>query len=234
MRILVVEDERVTASFLRRGLQEEGFAVDIASDGRLADRLADETEYDCIILDIMLPGMDGLTLTRLWRSRGVRTPIILLTARDGVAERVQGLNMGADDYLAKPFAFAELLARVRALLRRSTGTQPAPEIRIGDLLIDTNLRRAYRGGRPLHLSRREFQLLEYLGRNPGRVVTRTELWNHVWDSYGAPDSNVVEVYVRYLRSKLGREPDLVRTVRGEGYVLEGLPTAMPCSEAPSR
>ena len=224
MKILVVEDEAPTVAFLRRGLTEEGFAVDVASDAASANEQVAANDYDAILLDVMLPGADGFTLCKRWRQNGVTTPILFLTARDDVADRVQGLDRGGDDYLVKPFAFAELLARVRALLRRPRALTGTPELRAGDVVIDTSRRKVSRGGRPIALTTREYQLLEHLVRNAGKVVSRTALWNHVWESGAEPDSNVVDVYIRYLRNKLGRTPDLIRTVRGGGYVLEAGPS----------
>ena len=223
MKILVVDDEAPTAAFLRRGLTEEGFAVDVAPDAASADEQVADNDYDAIILDVMLPGADGFTLCRRWRKAGVTTPILFLTARDDVADRVRGLDRGGDDYLVKPFAFAELLARVRALLRRPRAMTGTPELRVGDVVIDTSRRKVSRGGRSIELTTREYQLLEHLVRNAGKVVSRTALWNHVWESGTEPDSNAVDVYIRYLRNKLGRTPDLIRTVRGGGYVLETEP-----------
>lgn len=218
MKLLVVEDEKAMAAFMRRGLAEEGFAVDVARDGREADEAVAVGDYDAILLDVMLPGTDGFSLCRHWREAGVRTPILFLTARDDISDRVEGLNLGGDDYLVKPFAFAELLARIRALLRRGPQTVP-PELKVGDLVIDPSRRMVTRGGRAIPLTSREYQLLEYLARHPGRVVSRTVLWEHVWDSDSVPDSNVVDVYIRYLRNKLGRDHDIIHTVRGAGYVL---------------
>lgn len=223
VKLLVVEDERAGAEFLRKGLSEEGFAVDVATDGDEADDAVHEIDYDAVILDVMLPGQDGFTLCRRWRAEGIAIPILFLTARDDVADRVRGLNLGGDDYLTKPFAFAELVARVKALGRRDRAAGAAPEIRIGDLLLDTAARRVTRAGRTIPLTAREYQLLEHLARGAGKVVTRRDLWEHVWESDSEPDSNAVDVYVRYLRNKLGRNPDLIRTVRGAGYVLEASP-----------
>ena len=220
MKILVVEDEAPTAAFLKRGLGEEGFAVDVARDAAEAAEALGLYDYDLILLDVMLPGSDGFTLCRRWRASGVTAPILFLTAREDVADRVRGLDAGGDDYLVKPFAFAELLARVRALLRRPHAGSVPPEIHVGDLVIDTNRRHVTRAGTAVALTTREYQLLEFLARNAGKIVTRTALWDHVWESGSEPDSNVVDVYVRYLRNKLGRQPDLIRTVRGGGYVLE--------------
>jgi two-component system, OmpR family, copper resistance phosphate regulon response regulator CusR len=223
VKVLVVEDEAPTAAFLRRGLTEEGFAVDVAPNAASADEHVEEAEYDLILLDVMLPGADGFTLCKRWRADGVTTPILFLTARDDVADRIRGLDRGGDDYLVKPFAFGELLARVRALLRRPRAMTGSPELQVADLVLDTARRRATRGGRPIELTTREYQLLEHLVRNAGKVVSRTALWEHVWETGSEPDSNVVDVYVRYLRNKLGRDPDLIRTVRSGGYVLEGTP-----------
>jgi two-component system copper resistance phosphate regulon response regulator CusR len=220
VKLLIVEDERPTTDFLRRGLSEEGFAVDVAADARSAGAAVRLYDYDVIVLDVMLPGGDGFSLCQHWRSGGVKTPILFLTARDDVADRVRGLEGGGDDYLVKPFAFAELLARVRALLRRAQSPAVAAELRIGDVVIDTNRRQVTRRGQPVALTTREYQVLEYLAHHAGAVVTRTKLWEHVWDSHSVPDSNVVDVYVRYLRNKLGRNPDLIKTIRGGGYLLE--------------
>lgn len=219
MKLLVVEDEGVTATFLRRGLTEEGYAVDVAPEAEEARRLVEVYDYDAILLDVMLPGDDGFSLCRAWRDEGVTTPIMFLTARDEITDRVHGLNLGADDYLVKPFAFDELVARVRALLRRGQSPVSPAVIRIDTLAIDTNRRRVTRDGRTVPLTAREYQLLEYLARNAGSVVTRTALWEHVWESGSEPDSNVVDVYIGYLRAKLGRKPNLIETVRGAGYVL---------------
>jgi DNA-binding response OmpR family regulator len=225
VKLLVVEDEKPAATALKRGLGEEGFAVDVAPDAPAATRAVSVNEYDAILLDVRLPGGDGFSLCRRWRDEGLTTPIIFLTACDDIADRVRGLDLGGDDYLVKPFAFAELLARVRALVRRGPAAQPSPELRVADLVIDTARRRVTRGNRIVPLTAREYQILEFLARNGGRVVTRTALWEHVWESDAVPDSNVVDVYMRYLRNKLGREPDLIRTVRGGGYVLESPPDA---------
>jgi len=220
VKLLIVEDEKPTAAFLRRGLSEEGFAIDVAADASSADEAVRVYEYDAIVLDVMLPGGDGFSLCKRWRADGVKTPILFLTARDDVADRVRGLEFGGDDYLVKPFAFAELLARVRALLRRGQTVPESAELRVGDLVVDTGRRQVMRRGQLIELTTREYQLLEHLMHHAGKVVTRTSLWEHVWDSHSVPDSNVVDVYVRYLRNKLGRDPDLIRTIRGGGYLLE--------------
>ena len=220
MKVLVVEDEQLTAAALERGLGEEGFAVDVASDAPAANQAVLVYEYDAIVLDVRLPKGNGFELCKRWREQGLTTPILFLTAYDDVSDRVRGLDLGGDDYLVKPFAFEELLARVRALVRRGPAAQPAPTLRVGDLVIDTAKRRVTRAERIVPLTAREYQILEFLVRNAGKVVTRTSLWEHVWQSDAVPDSNVVDVYVRYLRNKLGRDPDLIRTVRGGGYALD--------------
>lgn len=229
MKLLIVEDEKPTAAFLRRGLSEEGFAVDVATDVASADDAVSVYDYDAIVLDVMLPGGDGFSLCSRWRAAGLKAPILFLTARDEVADRVRGLERGGDDYLVKPFAFAELLARIRALLRRSE-MRTSPTLRVGDLVIDTNRRQVIRADKVVPLTMREYQLLEYLLHHGGQVVTRTDLWEHVWESHDVPDSNVVDVYIRYLRNKLGRE--LIKTVRGGGYLLE-IP-AQAAEQAPPR
>lgn len=220
MKLLVVEDEEPTTAFLRRGLAEEGFAVDVAADANSADLAVHVNDYDGILLDLMLPGGDGFSLCRKWRSDGITAPILMLTARDDIQDRVQGLDLGADDYLVKPFAFEELLARVRALLRRRSAVVESTVLAVADLKIDTLRRRVTRGERTIPLTAREYQMLEYFIRHRGEVVSRTQLWEHVWESDRVPDSNVVDVYVRYLRNKLGRQPDLIQTVRGAGYILD--------------
>lgn len=221
MRILVVEDERKLARLLERGLREEGFAVDIAEDGEEGLWRARQSGYDVIVLDALLPRMDGFELLQALRSGGNRTRVLMLTARDGVEDRVRGLDLGADDYLTKPFAFAELLARVRALLRR--GTLDSPDLlELADLRLDARARTVQRGGTRLALSAREFAVLEYLLRHAGAVVTRTQLAEHVWDDSYDAASNVIDVTVYHLREKLdrNREPRLIHTVRGVGYVLK--------------
>lgn len=220
MRILLVEDEPDAALLIARGLREQAFAVDIAADGEQAARCAYETNYDAIILDVMLPKGDGLSVCRQIRARGALTPILLLTALDAVESRIQGLDNGADDYLTKPFAFGELLARLRAIIRR--GTRPiVPEIlAVGDLTLDTRSREAKRGPRTIRLTAREYALLEFFARRPGEVIGRPEIAEHVWDEQYDPFSNVIDVYVQRLRRKLDAkgEPPLIVTRRGEGYV----------------
>jgi DNA-binding response OmpR family regulator len=220
MRILVAEDEHKLAAVVRRGLEEHGYAVDVAYDGEDALAMAEVEPYDLIVLDIMLPGIDGLTVCRRLRSERRNMPVLMLTARDTVDDRVAGLDAGADDYLVKPFAFRELLARVRALLRRD-GLSRDPILRVGDLEVDTVSHEVRRDGRQIELTSKEYAMLEYFMRNPNRVLTRTQIAEHVWDYDFMSMSNVIDVYVRYLRRKLGddQEPRLFRTVRGTGYQL---------------
>lgn len=224
MRVLVVEDEAKLAGLLRRGLEEEGHAVDLARSGDDALWRAAAAEYDAVVLDVMLPGPDGFEVCRRLRERGVWTPVLMLTARDSVADRVAGLDAGADDYLAKPFSFAELLARLRALARRGTAERPAV-LEVGDLRLDPAARRVWRGDVEVSLSAKEFGVLETLMRRPGRVLSRQELIEHAWDAAYEHRSNVVDVYVRYLREKIDRPfgRRSLETVRGVGYRLRGDP-----------
>jgi two-component system OmpR family response regulator len=220
MRVLVVEDEVRLALLLKRGLEEEGYAVDTSGDGAEALWHATETEYDAIVLDIMLPGMDGLEVTRRLRAERRWTPVLLLTARDAIDERVMGLDAGADDYLVKPFSFAELAARVRALVRRGRVERPTV-LEVGDLRLDPARRRAWRAEVELDLSPKEFALLELFLNHPGEVLTRTRILEHVWDFAYDPSSNVVDQYIGYLRRKIDRPfgRDDLETVRGAGYRL---------------
>jgi heavy metal response regulator len=225
MRILVVEDEPKVASFLRQGLEEEGYAVDVATDGTAAEELAlGGTTYDLVILDVMLPKQDGFAVLRTLREHRMMAPVLMLTARDSVPDRVTGLDQGADDYLTKPFAFEELLARVRVLLRRGAA-QRAPVLELADLRLDPATRQVTRGARKISLTAREFALLEYFLRNAGRVLSRPMLAEHVWGIDFDPDSNVIDVYVGYLRRKvdLPGETPLLHTARGIGYVLRAEP-----------
>ena len=221
MRVLVVEDDRKVASFIRKGLMEEGYAVDVAPEGETGLAMGLDRLHDIIILDVMLPGKPGFQVVRELRQAKVATPVLLLTAREAVEDRVQGLDAGADDYLTKPFAFAELLARMRALLRRGATAQ-APLLRLADLTLDPARRTVKRGEEVISLTNREFALVEYFMRNPGRVLTRTMIAEHVWDYSFDSDTNVIDVYVNYLRKKIdaGRERKLINTVRGVGYVLK--------------
>ena len=220
MRILVVEDELKMASLLRRGLVEEGHAVDVARTGDDALALAPVASYDAIVLDLMLPGMDGFEVCRRLREIGVWAPVLMLTARDAVEDRVAGLDAGADDYLPKPFSFAELLARLRALVRRGTPERPAL-LEVGDLRLDPATRQAWRGETEIALSTKEFALLETFMRRPGVALSRVQLLEHAWDYAFENRSNVVDVYVRYLREKIDRPFGLssLETVRGVGYRL---------------
>ena len=221
VRILVVEDERKVANFIRQGLTEEGHTVEVAPDGATAlDLLVEGPPPDLVVLDLMLPKVDGFAILKAARQRRVTTPVLILTARDSVADKVRGLDLGADDYLTKPFAFDEFLARVRALLRRGT-VAGTPRLQLGDLTLDPATREVWRGSRRITLTTREYALLEYFMRNPGRVLTRPMLAEHVWGLDFDPESNIVDVYVGYLRRKVDGPDDtrLVHTVRGAGYVL---------------
>jgi len=224
MRVLVVEDEKQTASFIRKALQAEGFAVDVCHNGDEAWAAARATPFDAIVLDIMLPGRDGLSLLRQLRERQKTTPVLLLSARGDVNERVEGLNAGADDYLPKPFVIAELIARVRALGRRS-GESKSPVLRVGDLALDTITREARRGDVTIELTTREYRLLEYLMRSAGRICGRMTILEKVWDYDFDPGSNLVDVNIMRLREKIDAnfEPKLLHTVRGIGYVMKESP-----------
>jgi DNA-binding response OmpR family regulator len=221
MRVLIVEDDPTIADFVVKGLREAGFAVDHAPDGETAVRLATSESFDAAVVDLMLPKMDGLTVIDTLRARGVGTPMLILSARRSVDDRVRGLQAGGDDYLTKPFAFAELLARLHALIRRSTGTTEPTRLSLGDLSLDLLTRRVERCGRVIDLRPREFALLEYLLRNAGRVVTKTMILSHVWGYSFDPGTNVVDVLVSRLRDKIDRPfpTKLLQTVRGVGYVL---------------
>jgi two-component system, OmpR family, copper resistance phosphate regulon response regulator CusR len=221
MRLLVAEDDRKVASFIRQGLEEEGYAVEVAADGAVAlDLLLGGPPFDLVILDVMLPRYDGFQVLKRLRERRVETPVLVLTARDTVPDRVAGLDLGADDYLTKPFAFDEFLARVRALLRRGHGRRVAL-LRVTDLTLDPATREVTRGNRKVDLTVREYALLEFLMRNVGRVQTRSMLTEHVWGLSFDTESNVVDVYVGYLRRKVDGpgEQRLIHTIRGAGYVL---------------
>ena len=220
MRILVVEDELKMAGLLHRGLSEEGHAVDVARSGDDAVWMAQAVEYDTIVLDLMLPGLDGVGVCRRWRENGVWSPVLMLTARDAVEDRVAGLDAGADDYLAKPFSFAELSARLRALARRGAAERPV-ELEVGDLRLDPATRKVWRGATEIELSGKEFALLETFMRRPGDVLSRLQLLEHAWDYAYENRSNVIDVYVRYLREKIDRPfgRRSLETVRGVGYRL---------------
>jgi two-component system OmpR family response regulator len=222
VRILLVEDDPTIADFVAKGLRESGFAVEHAADGETAVRLATSEPFDAAVVDIMLPKMDGLSVIDTLRARGIRTPVLILSARRSVDDRVRGLQAGGDDYLTKPFAFAELLARVQALIRRSTGAIEPTRLSVADLSLDLLTRRVERAGRPIDLRPREFSLLEYLLRNAGRVVTKTMILSHVWGYSFDPATNVVDVLVSRLRDKIDRPfpTKLLHTVRGVGYILK--------------
>jgi DNA-binding response OmpR family regulator len=220
MRVLVVEDQKKLASFIRKALQAEGWAVDLLDNGDDVHAAVETTPFDVILLDIMLPGRDGLSIVRRFRERGVTTPVLLLTARGNVNERVEGLNAGADDYLPKPFVLAELIARVRALARRTGEPRPVV-LQIGDLTLDTVTRKVQRGARHIDLAPREYRLLEFLMRSPGRICSRMAIVEKVWDYDFDPGTNLVDVYIMRLREKIDAafEGKLLHTVRGVGYVL---------------
>ncbi len=220
MRILIVEDEKKVAGFIKKGLEEETYAVDVAYDGEEGFHLAEVNQHDMIILDLMLPKMDGLeVLTRL-RDKKVNIPILLLTAKDAVEDKVMGLNKGADDYLTKPFAFSELLARVRSLLRRGQ-VETQTELKVGDLSLDLVRHKVSRNGEEIELTGKEYSLLEYFMRNEGRVLTRTMIAEHVWDYNFDTFTNVIDVYVNHLRKKVDKDFSckLLHTLRGVGYVM---------------
>jgi heavy metal response regulator len=221
MKILVVEDEKKVADFVRKGLKEEGYVADVAYNGEDGLGLALDGSYDLIILDIYLPRLDGLSMLRRVREKKVKTPVLLLTVRATIEDKVLGLDSGADDYLTKPFAFQELLARVRALLRRRSD-EIAVGISVADLSLDPMRRTVSRGGEKIDLTAKEFTLLEYMMRNVDRVLTRTMIIDHVWNYDFDSETNVVDVYVNYLRKKIdaGRSPKLIHTVRGVGYTMK--------------
>jgi two-component system, OmpR family, copper resistance phosphate regulon response regulator CusR len=224
MRLLVVEDYRPLQQSLTKGLREAGFAVDATGDGQEGLWYATGNEYDVIILDLMLPGMDGLDILRKIRAQGRKSHVLILTAKDTVQDRVAGLDLGADDYLVKPFAFEELLARVRALLRRSY-RQKYPCIEIKDLRIELTAQKVYRGGEEIRLTPREYALLEYMAMRVGQTISRTDIWEHIYEFASSASSNVVDVYVSYLRKKIEQpdKPALIHTVRGRGYMLGETP-----------
>jgi DNA-binding response OmpR family regulator len=224
MRVLLIEDHKPLVRALRQGLEEEGFAVDIAGDGQEGDFKARTAEYDVVILDVMLPKEDGLSLLQRWRKDGIGTHVIVLTARGSMEDKVKGLDLGADDYMTKPFELEELLARLRALIRRGHQVK-SPLIRVHDLEIDTASRTVKRGGKSIHLTPREYALLEFLAFHRGKVTTRSMIWEHLYDDQDENTSNVVDVYIRYLRNKIdkGYEPPLILTRWGEGYMLRNEP-----------
>ena len=222
MRILLVEDEKKMASFIERGLKEEGYSVDVCSDGETGWEMASINEYDCILLDVMLPKISGLELCRKLRSEGKSVPVLMLTARDSVEDKIKGLDQGADDYLTKPFSFEELLARIRALLRRPQEFEEKTRLKAGDLEMDLLGRRVFVKGEEAVLSQKEFALLEYLMRHKGKVVSRTQIAEHVWDIHFDPMSNTIDVYINFLRKKIdagNHRESRIETVRGAGYRL---------------
>ena len=220
MRILIVEDDKKVAGFIKKGLEEETYAVDVAYDGEEGFHLAAMNQYDLIILDLMIPKMDGLEVLTQLRDKKVSTPILLLTAKDAVDDKVTGLNKGADDYLTKPFAFSELLARIRSLLRRGQ-SETQTELKVGDLVLDMVSHKVSRNGEEIELTGKEYSLLEYFMRNEGKVLTRTMIAEHVWDYNFDTFTNVIDVYVNHLRKKIDKKyPDkLLHTLRGVGYVM---------------
>src|SRR5436853_7938876 len=220
MRLLLIEDHKPLVRALKQGLEEEGFAVDTALDGEEGGYKAQTANYDVIILDLMLPKEDGLSLLQRWRRAGLTTHVLVLTARSGMEDKVRGLDLGADDYLTKPFQWEELLARLRALIRRGHQVKD-PILRVYDLEIDTGARTVKRAGQPIHLTPREFALLQFLAFHRGKVVTRTMIWEHLYDECDENTSNVVDVYIRYLRTKIdkGFDMPLILTRWGEGYML---------------
>jgi len=220
MRILVVEDEKKVAGFIKKGLEEESYAVDVAYDGVEGEYMASTNDYDVIVLDIMLPKKNGFDVVKDLRTKNIKTPVLLLTARDSVEDKVKGLDSGADDYLNKPFAFEELLARVRALMRRKD--YGLAELKFADLVLDQATRKAKRGDEIVDLTSKEYGLLEYFLRNPNKVLTRTMIAEHVWDYTFDSDTNIIDVYVNHLRNKIDKEPfkKVIHTVRGVGYILK--------------
>jgi DNA-binding response OmpR family regulator len=222
VRVLLIEDHKPMVRALKRGLEEEGFAVDTAVDGEEGDYKARTASYDVIILDVMLPKVDGLSLLKEWRRSGLSSHVLVLTARSGMDDKVRGLDLGADDYMTKPFQLEELMARIRALIRRGHQVK-SPVIRVHDLEIDTAARSVKRGGKPIHLTPREFALLQFLAYHQGQVVTRSMIWEHLYDEHDENTSNVVDVYIRYLRTKIDKDfdPQLILTRWGEGYMLRG-------------
>ena len=222
MKILIIEDEKRLAQLMQKGLEENAFTVDISFDGEEGMHMAETWPYDAILLDIMLPGIDGLEILQSLRARKNDVPVLIITARGEVGERIRGLNIGADDYIAKPFDLSELIARLRSVIRRSKG-KPSPLLVIDDLCIDTNERSITRAGQEIKLSAREFTLLEYLALNAGRVVSRTELIDHIYATESEWYSNVIDVYINYLRNKIdkGFARPLIQTKRGAGYIMKG-------------
>lgn len=223
MRILVAEDERELNSIIAKRLADEDYAVDSVFDGKNALEYMLTTSYDIVLLDVMMPGMDGFEVLKRYRAEGGTSPVLFLTARDAVSDRVRGLDSGGDDYLVKPFAFQELLARMRVLLRRNDGKNKSSVLQVGDLSLDTSSHRAVRRGREIELSSKEFSILEFLMRNEGAILSRESIREHIWSWDYDGESNVVDVYIRYLRKKIddGESVKLIHTVRGSGYMIKG-------------
>lgn len=221
MRVLIIEDEKNLAQILKKGLEENGFTAEVSLDGEEGLYMAETYPYDAVLLDIMLPEVDGLTILNTLRAKKIDVPVLMITAKGEIENRIKGLSIGADDYIAKPFDFSELLARLKAVIRRSKG-KPSPIITIDNLVIDTNSRTVKRAGKEIRLSAKEYNLLEYLALNEGRVVSRTELIEHVYDAEFDLDSNIIDVYINYLRNKIdkGFDKQFIHTVRGAGYTLK--------------
>lgn len=224
MRVLIVEDESRLASFIRRGLKEAGYVADVAGDAYSGDFLASTNDYDLILLDWLLPDSSGLKLCHQWREKGLQTPLIMLTCKDTTSDIISALDSGADDYITKPFSFTELLARIRALLRRASEVPISPLLKLDDLTVDVSTRKVRRGNAEIPLSPREFSLLEFLLRNCGKVISKTEISEHVWGLLFDTNTNIVEVYINHLRKKLdcGSRRPLIHTVRGVGYIMKVL------------
>ncbi len=220
MRLLLVEDDKSILTATAKGIEKSGYSVDTCDNGRDAQLLISLSEYDCIVLDIMLPGIDGLTILKNMRNSGNHTPVLILTAKDTVEDRVKGLDFGADDYLIKPFSLEELLARIRALMRRQ-GTERKNELSIADLVMDLSSHEVSRAGKKIELTSKEFAILEYLLRNKNRLLTRTQIVDHVWNYDFDCSSNIVDVYIRYIRAKIddGFDKKLINTIRGSGYIV---------------
>lgn len=221
MRVLIIEDDRYLANILKKGLEENGFTVEVSYDGEEGLYMAETYPYDGVLLDIMLPKVDGLTILNTLRAKKIDVPVLMITARGEIEDKIKGLSIGADDYIAKPFDFSELLARLKTVIRRSKG-KPSPIIIIDDLVIDTNSRTVKRADREIRLSAREYNILEYLALNEGRIVSRTELIEHIYDSEFDLDSNIIDVYINYLRNKIdkGFGKQIILTVRGAGYMIK--------------
>lgn len=222
MRILIIEDEKNLAEILKKGLEENGFTIDLSFDGEEGLFMAETYPYDAVLLDILLPKANGLTILNKLRAKEIDVPVLMITAKGEVEDRIKGLNIGADDYIAKPFDFSELLARLKSVIRRSKG-KPSPVIAIDDLTIDTNSRIVTRAGKEVKLSATEYNLLEYLALNSGKAISRTELIDHIYDTEFELDSNIIDVYINYLRNKIDRgfSKQLIKTIRGAGYILKG-------------